>query len=86
MSTRTGGPARLREADDAPKASRGGSASTGARAVAPVILFEAMPLDTPVHGPALIENSFTTIVIDPDATARRDPAQGLIIDLETSAP
>lgn len=60
--------------------------SNGARVVAPVILFEAMPFDTPLRGPALIENSFTTIVIDPDAIARRDPAQGLIINLETCAP
>lgn len=56
--------------------------STGEKAAAPVLPFEAMAYGVPVDGPVLIENSFTTIVIDPGATAQRDPLQGLIIRIE----
>lgn len=48
---------------------------TGWREVA-VHRFEAMQ-DAPVAGPAIIESSFTTIVVDPDTVARRTPAGGL---------
>lgn len=55
---------------------------SGSPALAPVIPFETMPFHKPVAGPALIENSFTTIFIEPGATAQRDPVQGIIIDIE----
>ncbi|MGD9536316.1 MAG: hydantoinase/oxoprolinase family protein [Alphaproteobacteria bacterium] len=41
--------------------------------------FEAMPHDKPVSGPAIIESSFTTVVLDPGATAVRRPSGSLAI-------
>lgn len=44
---------------------------------APVARFEAMRPDEPVAGPAIIESSFTTVVVDPDTTAVRTAGGGL---------
>ncbi len=51
---------------------------TGWREV-PVHRFEAMGADHAVTGPVIIESSFTTVVVDPNAVARRTPAGGLRI-------
>jgi N-methylhydantoinase A len=42
---------------------------------APVYDLDALPQDHPVTGPAIIESSFTTIVVDPGSRAVRQPAQ-----------
>jgi N-methylhydantoinase A len=44
---------------------------------APVVRFEALSPDAPVTGPAIVESSFTTVVIDPWATAARTEGAGL---------
>ncbi|HEX2528234.1 MAG TPA: hydantoinase/oxoprolinase family protein [Geminicoccus sp.] len=44
---------------------------------APVARFEAMEAGEPVAGPAIIESSFTTVVVDPGAVAVRTPGGGL---------
>lgn len=44
---------------------------------APVARFEAMQADEPVAGPAIIESSFTTVVVDPGTTAVRTEGGGL---------
>ena len=41
--------------------------------------FEAMPYEAPVSGPAIIESSFTTVVLDPGAAAVRRPSGSLAI-------
>jgi N-methylhydantoinase A len=41
--------------------------------------FETVSADQPVMGPAIIESSFTTVVIDPGAGAVRTPAGSLSI-------
>ena len=41
--------------------------------------FEALPSDDRVSGPAIIESSFTTVVLDPGATAVRRPSGSLAI-------
>ena len=40
---------------------------------------EAMTPDTPVAGPAIVESSFTTVVVDPGAAASRTTGGGLRI-------
>lgn len=55
--------------------------ANGGAADAPVHFFDTMWADTIVTGPALVENSYTTIVIDPDASARREIGRGLVIDI-----
>ena len=40
--------------------------------------FEAMEAETSVAGPAIIESSFTTVVVDPSTVARRTPGGGLL--------
>jgi N-methylhydantoinase A len=47
-----------------------------------VLSFESLAMDGAVPGPALIESPFTTVVVDPGASARRAPSGGLVIDLE----
>jgi N-methylhydantoinase A len=42
--------------------------------------FERLRVDEPVHGPAIVESSFTTVVIDPGATAVRRASGSLSID------
>jgi N-methylhydantoinase A len=44
---------------------------------APIFRFEAMTSGNPVAGPAIVESSFTTVVIDPWATAARTKGGGL---------
>ncbi|MFN3259676.1 MAG: hydantoinase/oxoprolinase family protein [Pikeienuella sp.] len=46
---------------------------------APAWRLEAMPADAPVSGPAVIESSFTTVVIPPGAVARRCSDGHLVI-------
>ncbi|WP_336740820.1 hydantoinase/oxoprolinase family protein [Aureimonas altamirensis] len=46
---------------------------------AQVVRFEAMESDVLVNGPAIIESSFTTVVVDPDTQARRTEGGGLRI-------
>jgi N-methylhydantoinase A len=41
--------------------------------------FDAMPYEAPVSGPAIIESSFTTVVLDPGAIAVRRPSGSLAI-------
>lgn len=41
---------------------------------------EEMDVDGAVDGPAIIESPFTTVVINPGATARRRPSGSLVID------
>lgn len=53
--------------------------------VAPVYLFEALTGEEHIVGPAIVESSFTSIVINPHATARRDKAGSLEITIDNSA-
>jgi N-methylhydantoinase A len=41
--------------------------------------FEAMAPDEALAGPAIVESSFTTVVLDPGATARRASSGSLVI-------
>ncbi|WP_245576847.1 hydantoinase/oxoprolinase family protein [Kaistia adipata] len=41
--------------------------------------FEALPVDLEIEGPAIVESSFTSVVVDPGASARRDATGTLII-------
>lgn len=47
----------------------------------PVHRFEALPQGERIAGPAIIENDFTTVVIDPGAVARRLPSGSLSVDV-----
>ncbi|RFC68677.1 hypothetical protein DY251_06875 [Mesorhizobium denitrificans] len=42
---------------------------------------EAIPEAQSIHGPAIIESDFTSIVVDPGAVARRDASGNLIISI-----
>jgi N-methylhydantoinase A len=42
--------------------------------------FEGLRVDEPVPGPAIVESSFTTVVVDPGATAVRRASGSLSID------
>jgi N-methylhydantoinase A len=46
-----------------------------------VYRFEAIPTGAEVAGPAIVESSFTSIVMDPGATATRDDLGTLVIDV-----
>ena len=46
---------------------------------APVLRFEAMQRDERFAGPAIVESSFTTVVVDPGITCWRGPGGGLVI-------
>lgn len=48
---------------------------------APVHRFEAMAEGEAVSGPAIIEGSFTTVVVDPGAVARKRPSGSLSIEI-----
>lgn len=48
---------------------------------ADVARFETMGEGAAVRGPAIVESSFTTVVVDPGAIARRTAGGGLAIDL-----
>ena len=67
---RVGGPAPRRRAY---------FASSGF-AEAPVLRFESMKDGETVSGPALVESAFTTVVLDPGASAVRRPSGSLSID------
>ncbi len=43
--------------------------------------FEAIPAGAEIAGPAIVESSFTSIVLDPGAIARRDVLGTLVIDV-----
>jgi N-methylhydantoinase A len=45
----------------------------------------AMKPGQQIVGPAIIESSFTTVVVEPDATAMRHPVHGLVINLSGAA-
>ncbi|HTB38001.1 MAG TPA: hypothetical protein VK777_12985, partial [Reyranella sp.] len=45
------------------------------RVDAPVYYLDALPQGHPVTGPAIIESSFTTIVLDPGSRALRQVSQ-----------
>jgi len=49
------------------------------RMSATVRRFEAMAPDEALAGPAIVESSFTTVVLDPGATARRAASGSLVI-------
>ena len=49
------------------------------RMAATVRRFEAMAPDETLAGPAIVESSFTTVVLDPGATARRAASGSLVI-------
>ena len=46
-----------------------------------VFRFEMIPADATIVGPAIVESRFTSIVIDPGATAVRDDLGTLVIDV-----
>jgi N-methylhydantoinase A len=46
-----------------------------------VFRFEVIPADATIIGPAIVESSFTSIVIDPGATAVRDDLGTLVIEV-----
>lgn len=46
----------------------------------PVYRFETMVVGKPVPGPAVVESAFTTVVLEPGATAERRPSGSLSID------
>ncbi len=48
---------------------------------APAFRFEALPDTAVVEGPAIVESSFTSVVIDPGTRARRDANGCMIIDV-----
>jgi N-methylhydantoinase A len=54
----------------------------GERMTAPVYRFEAIPTGGRIAGPAIVESDFTSIVLDPGASASRDEAGSLVIELQ----
>ncbi|MFM9859456.1 hydantoinase/oxoprolinase family protein [Pseudoxanthobacter sp. M-2] len=46
---------------------------------APAYRLEQLPADTEVHGPAIVDSNFTTIVINPGARAVRRPGGHLVV-------
>ena len=52
---------------------------------APVYRFEAIAEGAVIEGPSIIESDFTSVVIDPGASARRDERGNLVIDLGADA-
>lgn len=49
---------------------------------AEIIHFEGMTPDLPIAGPAIVESSFTTVVVDPGATASRTKGGALRITID----
>jgi N-methylhydantoinase A len=45
-----------------------------------VLHFESMAVGETVTGPALVESAFTTVVLDPGASATRRPSGSLSIE------
>jgi N-methylhydantoinase A len=52
----------------------------GGFADVPVLQFESMAVGETVAGPALVESAFTTVVLDPGASATRRPSGSLSIE------
>jgi N-methylhydantoinase A len=48
----------------------------------PVHRFEQVPVTISLAGPAIVESSFTTVLIEPGTRFRRDPAGSLVVTLE----
>jgi N-methylhydantoinase A len=46
---------------------------------AEVHALHAMPVGSPVNGPAIIESAFTTVVVEPGASAERRPSGSLVL-------
>ena len=46
----------------------------------PVLRWDAIPAETDIAGPALIESPFTTVIVDPPARFRRSAAGALLIE------
>lgn len=51
------------------------------RCDARVLDFASLAEGVAIPGPAIVESPFTTVLVDPGATARRAPSGGLVIDL-----
>jgi N-methylhydantoinase A len=49
-----------------------------------VLRFEELAFDCKMHGPAIVESPFTSIVIDPDAAFTRSARGDLILALDTA--
>jgi N-methylhydantoinase A len=45
--------------------------------------FETLPIDVEIEGPAIVESGFTSVVVDPGASARRDATGTLIINVRS---
>lgn len=45
--------------------------------------FETLPIDAEIEGPAIVESGFTSVVVDPGASARRDATGTLIINVRS---
>ena len=50
-----------------------------------VLAFESLRVGAEIPGPAIVENAFTTIAIDPGATAVRRASGSLSIDIGGAA-
>lgn len=50
----------------------------------PALQFATLPVGEAVSGPAIVESSFTTVVVDPGATATRHASGSLSVDVGTS--
>jgi N-methylhydantoinase A len=46
----------------------------------PILDVDAMPVDTTMAGPLIVESPFTTVVVDPGASCRRTASGSLVID------
>jgi N-methylhydantoinase A len=66
-------------ANPRPASTRRAYFADGGWADAPVHGFEAMRAGDAVTGPAIIESAFTTVVIDPGASAAKRPSGSLSI-------
>jgi len=67
-----------------PKKKRRAYFDQGGWSMVDVYPFEALRTAEEVRGPAIVENAFTTIVIDPGATAVRRPSGSLSIEVGAS--
>jgi N-methylhydantoinase A len=54
---------------------------TGGWQTVEVYHFDALPVHFRITGPAIVDSSFTSIVIDPGARATRDEFGSLVIDV-----
>ena len=53
----------------------------GSERIVPVYRFEALPHDSTLAGPAIVESQFTTIVIETYARFRRNTSGSLVVDI-----